>query len=169
MLLTRQSQIAISILVACARSPNRYVNTHEAAAGAGASKEHAAKIAHLLRRTGFVKSARGRKGGIGLAGPSRCISIGEVLCHTQPEMAKIDRQNHHGESNDVLASVIKAGWSNFVSLMNRFTLADLVADRPLQGLACDDCSLRCIGASAPAASFPSSLESRNPHASAFHG
>jgi len=169
MLLTRQSQIAISILVACARAPGQYVNTHDAAADTGASKEHAAKIAHLLRRTGFVKSVRGRNGGISLARASRCISIGEVLSHTQPEMAKLDRQSSLGESGNVLANVIEAGWTNFVSLMNRFTLADLVADRPLQGLACHDCSLRKAGAIPAAASLTASSETRDNHVLAFHG
>ncbi|MDH4983719.1 Rrf2 family transcriptional regulator [Hyphomicrobium sp. D-2] len=173
MLLTRQSQIAIGILVACARSADRYLLTFEAASGTGASKEHAAKIAHLLRRAGFVTSVRGRNGGIGLARPARQISIGEVLRHTQPEISRVDRQDVLGGANEAgfdgpgataLASIIETGWASFISLMNRFTIADLLVEQPPLRLACQDC--RLSKAASPVALSTESLEA---HAAHLHG
>jgi len=140
MQLTRQSKIAISILVACARSPEQHLRTWDAAAQTGASREHAAKVAHLLRRAGFVRSARGRHGGIGLARPAHRISLGEVLRHTQPEMSSQDTE-FLSEGTGMLGSIVEAGWTNFVQLMDRFTIADLIADSLPQQAACSDCWL----------------------------
>jgi Rrf2 family nitric oxide-sensitive transcriptional repressor len=144
MQLTRQSQIAVGILAACARAPNRYVHTHEASGGTGASKEHAAKIAHLLRRAGFVVAARGRHGGIKLARPAEAISLGAVLRHTEPELCNSARRDEPVEeeiANAALAKIVEAGWTGFVELMDRFSIADLVAQRAPQRTACSDCHL----------------------------
>jgi Rrf2 family nitric oxide-sensitive transcriptional repressor len=141
MLLTRQSQIAIDLLIACARAQGRYVHTYDAAAGSGASRDHAAKIAYMMRRAGFIKSARGRSGGITLARPARSISIGEVLSHTQPEVGAFERREAaDGSSSVVLSTVVGVAWSGFLELMNRFTIDDLIADRPPQRFACNGCS-----------------------------
>lgn len=171
MLLTRQSQIAINLLVTCAHAEGRYVHTHDAASGTGASKEHAAKVAHILRRAGFVKSVRGRRGGIALARPARCISIGEVLRHTQPDIGRRDRREAMlGPSGAVLVGVIEAGWTNFVDLMNRFTIADLIADHAPQRLTCQSCTLTkgepMLQVAAP---LSVAIEGRDVHALPAHG
>jgi Rrf2 family protein len=144
MQLTRQSQIAVGILAACARAPNRYVHTYEAADGTGASREHAAKIGHVLRRAGFVTAARGRHGGIKLAQPAEAISLGAVLRHTQPALCNASRpgeRSEEGVADAVLARIVEAGWMDFVLLMDRFSIADLVAQRAPQRIACSDCRL----------------------------
>lgn len=128
MQLTRQSRIAVAILVACARASDRYVHTDAAAAGTGASKDHAAKVAHLLLRSGFIKSARGRNGGIRLARPAHAISLGSVLRQTQPEFAVASAETEE-DAGDALAAVLAAGWAGFVQLMDAFTIADLAAGR----------------------------------------
>jgi Rrf2 family protein len=161
MQLTRQSQIAVGILAACARAPNRYVHTHEASHGTGASREHAAKIAHVLRRAGFVIAARGRHGGIKLAQPAATISLGAVLRHTEPELCNNaqPRERSEGETATNLARIVAAGWTDFVLLMDRFSIADLVAQRAPQRVACRDCHL----------TNPRTLnESTDPYAFVFH-
>lgn len=128
MQLTRQSRIAIAILAACGGAADGYLHTDSAAAGTGASKDHAAKVAHLLLRSGFLKSARGRHGGIRLSRPAQMISLGAVLRHTQPEFADISGKGDQ-MSNNALDAVVAAGWAGFVQLMDEFTIADLLAGR----------------------------------------
>lgn len=141
MLLTRQSRIAINLLVTCARADGRYVHTYEAAAGTGASKEHAAKVAYLMRCAGLIKSSRGRNGGIALARPAHRISIGDVLCHTQPEMSPSEQsQPADDPSSAVFSAIVEVAWSGFHELMERFTIDDLVTERAPQRLPCTGCS-----------------------------
>jgi Rrf2 family protein len=140
MQLTRQSEIAIAMLVSCARADGNYVHTHHAAADTGASKEHAAKIAHLLLRSGLVLSARGRNGGIRLALPAERISVGAVLRSTQPEFVGPAPRETRGTAA-ALSSIVEVGWRGFVDLMDGFSIADLVAERAPRRTACSDCRL----------------------------
>lgn len=141
MLLTRQSRIAINLLVACARAKGPYVHTYEAAAGTGASKEHAAKVAYLMRCAGLIKSSRGRNGGIALARPAHMISIGDVLCHTQPGMSSFEQsQPADDPSSAAFSAIVGAAWSGFQELMERFTIEDLVTERAPRRLPCTGCS-----------------------------
>ena len=133
--LTRQSQIAVAVLLACARAQGRYVHTYEASAGTGASRLYAAKIGHLLVRHRLAVSSRGRNGGIRLARPANEISLGAVLRLTQPELAGTPGHGALGAGAVTLASVIEAGWSGFVHLMDSFTIADLAAESAAK-LAC---------------------------------
>src|SRR5437762_2559608 len=45
----------------------------------GISPAHAAKLLRILRRSGFVKSVRGKVGGYSLSRPTRKIVLSEVL------------------------------------------------------------------------------------------
>ncbi len=58
MRLTRHTEIAIDILVACAQSRNSIILTADAARSAQTSKDHAPHIVRLLMRSGFC-SRRG--------------------------------------------------------------------------------------------------------------
>lgn len=170
MLLTRQSRIAINLLVACARANGRYVHTYDAATGTGASKEHAAKVAHLMRCAGLIKSARGRNGGITLARPAHAISIGDVLRHTQPEMSTFEQsQPDDDPSSAAFSAIVEVAWSGFHELMGRFTIEDLVTERAPQRLPCTSCSrmkrdeiLRNIASAA-------TTDNRDAHAHPIHG
>lgn len=139
MQLTRQSEIAISMLIACARAPGRYVHTNQAAAETGASKEHAAKVAHLLLRAGLVASARGRNGGIRLVRPPELISVGSVLRSTQPQLCEVSRRDAQASGAATLTSIFEEAWRGFVDLMDGFSIADLAAERAPQRAACHDC------------------------------
>jgi Rrf2 family transcriptional regulator, nitric oxide-sensitive transcriptional repressor len=149
MLLTRQAQIAVAILVACARGGDRYVQTHEAAAESGASREHASKVAHLLRNAGFVTATRGRSGGIKLARAASAITLGAVLRHMQPSLTQ--RSPQHAGDLAMLDTVVETGWMSFVLLMDRFTIADLLAGRSPHRPPCHDCRLLGTHAASPEA------------------
>ena len=128
MRLTRQSEIAVAVLVACARRPEGYVQTSEAAVEAGASRLHTAKIVHVLVHAGLLKTVRGRRGGLTLALPAGSVSLGAVLRHTQPEIVETGAPVQRGRNARVpLDVVVHAARGTFATLMDRFTIADLVA------------------------------------------
>jgi len=136
--LTRHSEIAIAILVTCARRPHECVHTSVAAAEASATKAHAAKVAHLLVHAGFLKTSRGRQGGLRLARPAERISLASVLQHTQPERVGMsDRVQRRKPLEARLDMIMGSARSAVAALMERFTVADLIA-RPV---GCVDCGL----------------------------
>ncbi len=139
MLLTRQAQIAIAMLVTCARAGDRYLQIGETALGSDTTREHAAKIAYLLRRGGFITSARGRHGGIKLTLPPKAISLGAVLRHMQPPLARVAERGT-GKTT-ALDCVIETGRASFLVVMDRFSIADLEAGRVPKRAVCDDCRL----------------------------
>jgi Rrf2 family nitric oxide-sensitive transcriptional repressor len=151
MRLTRQSEIAVAVLLACARRPEGYVQTSEAAVEAGASRLHTAKIVHVLVHAGLLTAVRGRRGGLALSLPAGCISLGAVLRHTQPEIVDTGAPVQRGRNvREPLDIVVHAARGTFVRLMERFTIADLVAERTVSRLACFDCTL--LRAACPAMS-----------------
>lgn len=170
MRLTRQSEIAIAILSACARRPDGYVHTQRAAMTAGATRQHTAKIAHLLLHAGLLRAMRGRGGGLGLALPAQAITLRAVLRHTQPELIETAEPGRGGRlSRGHLDIILHAAHGAFLALIDRFTIADLIAERSIQGWACSDCVLMkpaCRSAwVAPHASCPERPDAQTLHVS----
>ncbi len=151
MRLTRQSEIAVAILAACARRPGEQLPTSTAAREAAASKAHTAKVVHLLVHGGFLVATRGRRGGLRLAKPAEVISLSGVLQHMQPELIessdRAPRRGTHGH----LDMIADAARSIVTALLDRFTIADLVTRPAIHRMACADCHLMKAQHSAAAA------------------
>lgn len=143
MRLTRQSEIAIGILAACAERPAETIQTQRVADIALTTRDHAAHIVGLLVKRGYLGTIRGRNGGLRLAIVPERIVLGEVLRLTQPELADLadhpEQVAHSG--NPIFNTILQAAFASFVALMDRFTVADLVALPPSRRIACLDCDL----------------------------
>jgi Rrf2 family nitric oxide-sensitive transcriptional repressor len=63
----------------CAVNPGKIVRKHEVAEACGASENHLAQVIHLLARSGFLKTQRGRAGGLMLGRASSEIKVGQVF------------------------------------------------------------------------------------------
>ena len=53
------------------------------------SKNHLTKVAYQLGAAGYIETVRGRKGGLRLAKPASSIGLGELVRHTEPDMALV--------------------------------------------------------------------------------
>jgi Rrf2 family nitric oxide-sensitive transcriptional repressor len=73
------SDYALRVLMYLAVAGGRQVPAREIAERYRLSFDHVAKIVQFLGREGFVKTSRGRGGGMRLARPPEDISIGDVL------------------------------------------------------------------------------------------
>lgn len=135
MRLTRQTEIAIDILVACAQSRNSIILTADAACKAHTSKDHAAHIVRLLLQPGFLFAERGRYGGIGLAMPAEEIPLGDILRQIQPDLVRYsqngdgDNGRQTGDVNPAFAAIATAAETSFLEIMNRFSVADLATNK----------------------------------------
>lgn len=79
MRLTTRTNLAMRTLMFCAVNPDRIVRKHEVAEACGASENHLAQVIHLLARKGYIKTQRGRAGGLTLARAPEKIGVGEVF------------------------------------------------------------------------------------------
>ncbi len=79
MKLSPQEEYGLRCLLRIARQTEASLTIPEISQAEGISISHAAKLMRLLRRGGFVNSARGQAGGYTLARPASQIVVGEVL------------------------------------------------------------------------------------------
>lgn len=63
----------------CAANDDRLVTKHEIAIRCNASENHLAQVINQLAQLGFLRTQRGRNGGLGLARPASQIRIGSVF------------------------------------------------------------------------------------------
>ena len=79
MRLTTRTNLAMRTLMFCAANPNRIVRKHEVAETCNASENHLAQVIHLLAQKGFLKTVRGRAGGLMLGREPEDIRVGDVF------------------------------------------------------------------------------------------
>jgi Rrf2 family nitric oxide-sensitive transcriptional repressor len=109
-------------------------NISEIAERYGISRNHLVKVVHNLSRGGFIKTYRGKGGGIELARDPGRINIGEVVRYTEGPLKPVEcfdvERNRCVIANVCgLAEVIAEACDSFFTTLDRYTLADLVKRR----------------------------------------
>ncbi len=79
MQITSYTDYALRVLLYLAMSPNKQANITEIADFYNISRNHLVKIVHQLGGKGFVKTTRGKGGGLALQRPPEMIRIGDVV------------------------------------------------------------------------------------------
>lgn len=135
MRLTKQTGYALRILLHCAMAAPRSVTVAEIARAHNITEHNVFKIVPLLVHGGLVESARGRHGGLRLARPAPDIRIADIVRVTEETHIEADCFGGVGECairpaapiNRILDDALAA----FIEVLDRHTLADLIAARPL--------------------------------------
>ncbi len=79
MRITKRTNIAIRLLMYCATHPERLVTKAEIAESCNVSENHLAQVINQLGQLRYLRTQRGRNGGMSLAMPAETIRIGEVF------------------------------------------------------------------------------------------
>lgn len=79
MRLTTRTNLAMRTLMFCAVNPDRVVRKAEIATACNASENHLAQVIHLMAQSGFLRTQRGRAGGLMLSRPAAEICVGTVF------------------------------------------------------------------------------------------
>lgn len=140
MRLTTRTNLAMRALMFCAANEGRLVRKSEIASVCNVSENHLAQVIHALGIKGFLSTHRGRSGGITLSRPMAEISVGSVFRALESEVPFLDC--FAGGENDCplrsacrLKCVISNALTEFYAMLDRTTIADLVADNdPLRNL-----------------------------------
>jgi Rrf2 family nitric oxide-sensitive transcriptional repressor len=99
------------------------------------SKHHLMKVVQELASAGMIETTRGNGGGIKLVKPAHMISIGDVVRLTETDMFLVGCFDPVGrgcpiESACVLTGVLNEALASFMSVIDRYSIADLMVRRP---------------------------------------
>ena len=135
MKLTSQEEYGLRCLLQIARGDDKGSLTIPALSSLeGISRSYVAKLLRLLRRGGFIKSARGQVGGYTLARPANQIIVGEALALLGGRLYDPEFCDHHvglepvcTNSDDCSIRSLWRGVQLVVDhLLSQTTLADLL-------------------------------------------
>jgi Rrf2 family nitric oxide-sensitive transcriptional repressor len=140
--LTIYTDYSLRLLIYLALKDDGLATIAEIARQYGVSKNHLMKVAHQLGVAGYVETVRGRSGGLRLAKPATAIGLGEVVRHTEPDMALVPCFTEGGKEETcaierccVLRRALDKARDGFLEVLDSYTLADLAKPRtPLREL-----------------------------------
>ena len=129
MYLTQHTDYGLRVLIYTAVNNDSLVNIATIAEVYGISKSHLMKVVTALVKGGFLRSVRGKGGGLRLAVEPNEINIGEVVRHLEP-MQLVECM---GSNNNCLitpscrlAGIVCGAVKNFLGYLDGFTLQDLI-------------------------------------------
>ena len=134
MKLTRFTDYSLRVLIHLAAAPDRRATVTEIAEAFGVSVHHLVKVVHFLGRRGWIRTIRGKGGGMLLARPAADIRIGDVVRDTEGAMRPAECFAADGGpcvlgSMCRLKGALGEAIGAFYAALDRHTLADLAADR----------------------------------------
>lgn len=140
MQLTYHTDYSLRVLMYLAIQPDRLVNIREIAERYDISRNHLVKVVHNLARAGFIKSYRGKGGGIELARKAEHINIGQVVRYTEGPLRPVecfDSERNRCVITAVcdLAPLLQEACDSFLATLDKYSLAALVVERKKLGRA----------------------------------
>lgn len=133
--MTQFSNFAVRVLMYAALRGEGPSSVPEIARAYGASYDHMKKAAAELCRLGYLKSVRGRFGGVTLAQRPEEIRIGDVIRATEGHVTLVecfDRATNTCplEPVCILNRALHEAVDVFFAVLDRYTLADLLEPAP---------------------------------------
>ena len=133
MRLTTRTNLAMRTLMFCAANPGRIVRKQEVAQTCHASENHLAQVIHLLAQKGFLRTVRGRAGGLMLGRPAKDIRVGDVFRAFEAVLPFAEC--FAGDANNCplagacrLKCVLSEALDAFYARLDQTSIADLMVD-----------------------------------------
>jgi len=132
MRLTLYTDYSLRLLIYVALNTDGLVIVDDVAKAYGISRNHLTKVVHQLGLAGYLETVRGKGGGLRLARPPASIRVGDVVRHTEPDMAlaacfrPIDAPCVILRSC-LLRTALQEARDAFFLVLDGYTLADLTA------------------------------------------
>jgi Rrf2 family nitric oxide-sensitive transcriptional repressor len=100
----------------------------------GISKNHLVKVVHQLGQAGYLKTTRGKNGGIQLAKSASEISIGDVVRRMEPGFDLVECFNRATNSCPILPGcglnhALKEATEAFLSTLDEYSVADVIKNK----------------------------------------
>jgi Rrf2 family nitric oxide-sensitive transcriptional repressor len=121
MKLTLYTDHCLRLLAYLASRPEQLSSIGDIARYYGISHNHLTKVAHDLRKAGYLEAVRGRNGGIRLARPPEEVTLGDVVRHSE-KLAGMLEAGALGDQSP-LARVLGQAVQEYLAVLDRVTLA----------------------------------------------
>lgn len=131
MQLTLHTDYSLRVLIYLADKGDTLATISEVASFYEISRNHLVKVVHHLAGAEFIQTTRGKNGGMRLARPPEEISVGEVVRKMEPNFDIVECFNAENRACTVaplcaLKGVLQQAGNEFLSLLDRYTLADAI-------------------------------------------
>jgi len=128
MQLSRFTDYAVRVLIFAAIFPERLVTLHEMSAFYGISLAHLRKVVHKLGKLGYLKTFRGKHGGMKLGVVPAEINLGKVIGELEGTRPLIDCVSLRCVALPAcgLPAALKRAQQAFYRELDSVTLADVV-------------------------------------------
>lgn len=134
MRLTVFSDYALRMLLVLATRTEALVTIAEVSAAFEISEAHLMKVTHVLGKTGWIDTVRGRNGGMRLAASPKSLRLGEVVRRLESDFALVEcfgADNHCVLTGGCgLQRALELALEAFFTELDRYTLADLADASP---------------------------------------
>lgn len=128
MLLLFSTDLALRILMRLSAEPERHLTTETLARELQVSRNHLQKVVQSLTEAGYLRTLRGKKGGVMLAKPARAITLGDVVRHQERDQAIAACFQHEGGCTLLtccrLRQALVGARGAFFRHLDQYTLAD---------------------------------------------
>lgn len=130
MQLTQFTDYALRTLIYLGDRPDRLATISEIAQWHDISKPHLVKVVHHLAKLGYIKSTRGKGGGICLGMSSADINIGKLVRETEPNFHTVecfDKKNNRCRITDycTLKHALHDATDAFLHVLDQQTLKSI--------------------------------------------
>ncbi len=137
MRLTVYADYSLRLLIYLAVRGEDVATIPEIAESYGISRHHLVKVAHQLGVKGYIRTTRGKKGGLRLGRPAGNINVGEVVRQMEPDMALVPCFHPVNAKCPIVPScflrqAIERAREAFLAALDEYTLEDL--QRPRESL-----------------------------------
>jgi len=130
--LSLHGEYALRVLLYLGSHPDRVVSTAEISDAYGISKHHLVRVMHTLSDDGYLRLIPGRAGGVTLAKEPHLIRLGDVVRQAEPTLRLAECFDLKKNTCAIapvcsLRPVLKEALTSFLTTLNTYTLADLLA------------------------------------------
>lgn len=134
MQLTLYTDYSLRVLVYLGVNSHEVCTITDIARNYGISRNHLVKVVHNLGLLGYIKTVRGRGGGLMLASDAATINIGDVVRNTEGNFNLVECFDHEINTCPIsqlcaLKGALYTAQKRFLEVLDQYTLADVVGNR----------------------------------------
>ncbi len=131
--LTTFSDYSMRVLMYLALQQEQRVTIGDIAQRYQISDNHLTKVVHFLARAGYIKTIRGKGGGLMLNRPAEAINLGEVLHQTEGNEGLLPCVQGEGDCCLIpvcrLTGILRESQQAMYQVLGQYTLEDLLVDK----------------------------------------
>ncbi len=131
--LTTFSDYSMRVLMYLALQQEQRVTIGDIAKRYQISDNHLTKVVHFLAKAGYIKTIRGKGGGLKLERPVEAINLGTVIRLTEGDEGLLPCVQGEGDCCLIpvcrLTGILRESQQALYQVLDKYTLADLLIDK----------------------------------------